>query len=152
MPTLPYDGSSGWSGSDTSRERAEREDAGDVSAMREGQAIAFLAKRGTRGATWKDLAEAHGWHHGQASGVLSRLHKAGVISRLVEVDRRCKVYVLPEYQSGRQTEPHGRRSVVRVAVRERQAQRVYSVLRNNTELDILECRHLTRLILEAVQP
>jgi hypothetical protein len=54
------------------------------------------------------LADICGWHHGQASGALSDLHKAGLIARLVERRNRCSVYVLPEHVGGRATAAHGR--------------------------------------------
>jgi hypothetical protein len=48
--------------------------------------------------------------------VLSDLHKAGRIARLTEERNRCKVYVLPEYVNGRETEPHGGRGRDRLFV------------------------------------
>jgi hypothetical protein len=53
------------------------------------------------GRTWKELADIQSWHHGQASGVLSVLHKEGLIARLIEKRNRCAVYVMPEYVNGR---------------------------------------------------
>jgi hypothetical protein len=47
--------------------------------------------------TWKELGDTHDWHHGQVSGVLSVLHKAGFIARLSETRNRCAVYVSPEF-------------------------------------------------------
>lgn len=66
------------------------------------------------GITWTELARYTGWHHGQASGVLSVLHKAGRIARLTATRDRCAVYVLPCYVNGRETAPHGGRRVARV--------------------------------------
>ena len=43
-------------------------------------------------------------HHGYASSVLSRLHEDGVIERLKATREGCKIYVLPEYVDGRETE------------------------------------------------
>ena len=86
---LPYAGTSGWSGSDTSRTRAVTADAS--------------------GQTWAELGDKLGAHHGTASGVLSVLHKAGRIDRLTERRDRCKVYVLPEFTAGREIEVQGRK-------------------------------------------
>lgn len=116
-PELPYAGTSGWSGSATSRERAERDDQDGTTAGRQARTIEDLSTRWAvdgvidagreQGLTWKELAWLHGWHHGQASGVLSVLHKTGRIARLTERRNRCAVYVLPEYVHGRETAPHG---------------------------------------------
>jgi hypothetical protein len=71
--------------------------------------LAFLAGCGPWGVTWLELAAVLDVHHGSASGVLSVLHKGGRICRLTERRNRCKVYCLPEYVNGRETEPHGRK-------------------------------------------
>lgn len=63
------------------------------------------------GATWSEVAEALGTHHGVASGRLSLLHKAGQISRLSAKRGGSKVYVLPEFVNGRKTEVYGRGAV-----------------------------------------
>lgn len=113
---LPYPESGGgatqgWSGSDTSQERAVRErDEGTV-ALRQRQALEWLGNAEARGLTWRDLADVMGWHHGQASSVLSVLHMDGRIARLAERRNRCHVYVLNEYVNGRDTQPHGGRRV-----------------------------------------
>ena len=50
---LPYGGAanpnSGWSGSETSRSRAERDDADGTTSRRQRQIITMLAMRGTTG-------------------------------------------------------------------------------------------------------
>lgn len=45
-------------------------------------------------------------HHGQASSVLSVLHKEGRLARLTEKRERCAVYVLPEYVGDRAAAPY----------------------------------------------
>ena len=105
---LPYDGSSGFSGSETSRERAERQDATGVTSERQKAVLRALDNAGERGATWKEIGDAFGWHHGQASGVLSGLHKAGLITRITERRQRCQVYVLPFYLADREQAPYKR--------------------------------------------
>lgn len=109
-PETPYAGTSGWSGSDTSRERAQTEDDDGTTHARQARALEFLIRRGVRGATWKELAEATGQHHGQASGVLSVLHKVGRVARLNDRRERCAIYVAPGYVAGRETAEHGRKA------------------------------------------
>lgn len=101
-PELPYAGSSGWSGTDTSRERAERMDSTGKTAKNQELVLALLELQDFRGVTWKDLSSWYDWHHGTASGVLSALHKADKIVRLLDRRDRCRIYVLPEYVRGRQ--------------------------------------------------
>lgn len=101
-PILPYAGTSGWSGSETSRDRAVTEDGDGTTTRRQAQALWFLEQQHRYGATWKELAEWYGWHHGQASGVLSVLHKAGKIERLTLRRMKCAVYVLPDNIMGRE--------------------------------------------------
>lgn len=104
LPSLPYAGTSGYSGTDTSERRARTEDANGITSERQKAVLLHLHNVGTGGATWKELADAHGWHHGQASGALSNLHRGGYIHRLTVVRNRCKVYVHPLHVHGRQTE------------------------------------------------
>jgi hypothetical protein len=112
QPELPYgrgeDANSGYSGTDTSEERARRQDADGTTRQRQQATLGGLAARRAYGLTWKELADSLGVHHGAASGVLSTLHKAGRIARLSERRHGCKVYVLPEYTNGRRTEEQGR--------------------------------------------
>lgn len=109
-PETPYAGTSGWSGSDTSRERAQAEDGDGTTHVRQKRLLTYLAVCGAHGATWKDLSFATSWHHGQASGALSVLHKTGHIARLTERRDRCAVYVLPQFVQGRETAEHGRKA------------------------------------------
>lgn len=110
-PVLPYGGGSGWSGTDTSRDRAEDEDASGKTAERQHTVRVLLREAGERGLTYTELGEATGWHHGQSSSALSTLHKAGVIARLLEKRGRCRIYVHPEYVMGRPTDEQGRSHV-----------------------------------------
>lgn len=113
-PELPYAGTSGWSGTDTSRSRAVTADYSGETLDRQQIVIRFLANAGSLGMTWKDLSDATGWHHGTASGALSVLHRGEKICRLSDKRNRCKIYVLEEYVDGRITEPH--RGSIRGAV------------------------------------
>jgi hypothetical protein len=107
--SLPYNGSSGWSGTDTSKERAEYNDTYGKTQQIQAFVFRWLMWRNEKGATWREIAEASGWHHGSVSGALSVLHKEGRISRLLEKRDRCRVYVLNEYVSGRETDSQGRK-------------------------------------------
>ena len=100
-PITPYAGNSGWSGSETSRERVIRNDADGTTAHNQKTALHWLAENGYHGMTWKDLSDRTGMHHGTSSGVLSVLHKAGIIMRLTDKRNRCAIYVLPENVNGR---------------------------------------------------
>jgi len=114
-PETPYAGTSGWSGSVTSEARAIREDSDGTTTQRQAEVLAYLDQRGWTGATWREVAQEAGWHHGQASGALSVLHKVGKVVRLFgdgspnTVRNGCAVYVLPEYVAGRQPSEHGRK-------------------------------------------
>ena len=108
QPALPYAGTSGWSGSETSRERAERDDYDGTTSARQSKVIFALANEGVFGMTVREVRAKFGWHHGQASGVLSVLHKVGAIDRLVERRDRCAVYVLPQFRLDRDTVSQGR--------------------------------------------
>lgn len=112
LPVLPYGGTSGHAGSDTSRERAERDDRDGTTASRQRQALRALTVARRQGLTWRELGEYLRLHHGQASGVLSGLHKVGLIVRLTERRNRCLVYVMPEYVDDRKVSPYGRHTPV----------------------------------------
>lgn len=99
---------SGHSGSDTSAERAVGEARDGTKSMRETRVLGFLMVLGTDGVTVRELREITGWHHGQASAVLSTLHKAGKIDRLTERRDKCLVYTHPDYTGDRQTTPYHR--------------------------------------------
>ena len=110
-PQLPYEeadgtATAGWSGSDTSHERATREAADGTASARQRRALLHLRRFDSVGVTWRELADMEGWHHGQSSGVLSVLHKTGRIARLKERRQRSQVYVLPQYVGGRETAPY----------------------------------------------
>ena len=102
LPLLPYAGTSGWSGSDASRDRAKSEDGNGTTANRQSIVSAIVFLSASHGTTWKELADELGWHHGQASGVLSVLHKAGRITRLAERRNNCHVYVSAMFVKGRE--------------------------------------------------
>jgi len=105
----PYGGHEPSAGSETSEMRAARDEADGTAARRQRETLSALLDRGTRGLTWFELANREGWHHGQASSVLSVLHKVGRIERLAESRGRSRIYVHPTAVAGRDVEPHGRR-------------------------------------------
>lgn len=108
LPFLPYGGrnrpNSGHAGSETSELRAANEDRVGKTKERQRDTMIHLRIAAETGLTWHELAEHTGWHHGQASGVLSSLHQGHQITRLAEVRNRCKVYVLNEFVGERQIE------------------------------------------------
>ena len=111
-PVLPYQNpvpNSGWSGSETSRDRALRRDVSGKTATLQNRMLVMLAQAGERGVTVHEGRLETGEHHGSVSAALSNLHKAGKIARVDESRDRCKVYVLPDAVGGRRTEPQGRR-------------------------------------------
>jgi hypothetical protein len=107
--SLPYNGSSGWSGTDTSKDRADHADSSGETRDKQQTVKNVLRTRGSHGITWKELADKTGWHHGTASGALSVLHKDGKIARLTMKRDKCRVYVLPEHVYGRETDAQGRK-------------------------------------------
>jgi hypothetical protein len=109
QPSLPYNGSSGWSGSDTSKQRADLADTNGTTKERQSFTFITLFERGYEGITWKELSLHTGWHHGVASGVLSVLHKDERIYRIRESRDRCKVYVHPTFLHGREYDVQGRK-------------------------------------------
>ena len=106
LPVKPYNGTGGWSGSDTSKERAEwMVSSGELSKTQQG-VIRHLSTAKAYGCTWKEIQLPDGnggtMHHGSISGALSNLHKDGRISRLTSKRDGCLVYVLNEWVQGRE--------------------------------------------------
>jgi DNA-binding MarR family transcriptional regulator len=95
---LPYGGKS-QRGSD----QQKKNDESGATTARQATTIQFVRDAGEKGVTSKDLREQFGWHHGQASGAASVLHKAGLIVRLAKTRDHYGVYVVPEHIAGRDT-------------------------------------------------
>ena len=93
QPYVPYAGTAGWSGTDTSKERAMINLRTSREYNNQQKALALLKQVGSQGLTWKELSEQTDMHHGTATGVLSLLHKVGAIIRTTRVRDRCKVYM-----------------------------------------------------------
>jgi len=95
---VPYNGTAGWSGTDTSKQRAIDNINSGRELNNQQLALHLLKKAGLNGLTWKELSTATGWHHGTASGVLSVLHKSRAIIRTIKKRDRCKVYVHQDFK------------------------------------------------------
>lgn len=101
MTELPYAGTTGWSGSDTSKERAVEEAGDGTAGFRQRAVLSLIQACGTHGLTVVDVRNRLDFHHGQASAALTALHKGGRILRLEERRDRCQVYVHPDHQAAR---------------------------------------------------
>lgn len=102
---LTYAGTSGHSGTDTSRDRAARQDNDGTTGRIQRMVQRALSIAGERGMTVAELRHyIKDAHHGQVSSALTNLHRAGKIVRLSEKRDRCKVYVLRGYEAGRREE------------------------------------------------
>ena len=100
---VPYNGTAGWSGTDTSQQRALDNIHSGRELNNQQSALVYLKQAGELGLTWKELAIATGWHHGTASGVLSVLHQSGAVIRLYSARNRCKIYVHQNYKDAYNT-------------------------------------------------
>lgn len=87
------EGSSGHSGSETSKERADRDDASGITSKRDRETLVRLHLANTMGYTCAEFERKFDLSHGQASGSLSRLHRAGLITRLRNKRDGQQVYV-----------------------------------------------------------
>jgi hypothetical protein len=105
LPLTPYAGTSGWKGSEASYARVMLEDSNGTTSLRQRVALKRVWDQEFRGLTWKDLGEIENLHAGQSSGVLSVLHKQGLIVRLKERRNRCSIYVAPPFVKEREVSP-----------------------------------------------
>jgi hypothetical protein len=108
-PYVPYNGTAGWSGTDTSMQRAIDNIYSGREENNQQKALHLLKHMGKLGLTWKELANETGWHHGTASGVLSVLHMSGAIVRTYTRRNRCKVYVHQNFKDEVKVEPYKKR-------------------------------------------
>ena len=106
---VPYNGTAGWSGTDTSMQRAIDNISSGREENNQQKALHLLKHMGKLGLTWKELATETGWHHGTASGVLSVLHMSGAIVRTYTIRNRCKVYVHQNFKDEVKIEPYKKR-------------------------------------------
>jgi hypothetical protein len=105
-PALPYAGTEGYAGSETSKQAALDAVLDGTASKRQRYVLIVAGRARERGITVAELRDAS-LHHGRVSGALSVLHRTGKLARLTETRGRCKVYVLPAYVNGRRTEKHG---------------------------------------------
>jgi hypothetical protein len=106
FPFLPYAGTSGHSGTDTSERMARYLDLAGVTATSQRTVWTSVAMGRENGATVAELRQdLPGLHHGRISGALTVLHRSGLLARLQDTRGRCKIYVLPKYAGERGTEP-----------------------------------------------
>lgn len=90
---LIYGGTTGYvAGSDTSKGRAESEARSGVARKRL-QTVLDALQHQPRGLIWKQLGALLSLHHGQVSGALSTLHKAGEVFQIRERRGNCHPYV-----------------------------------------------------------
>lgn len=108
---LPYAGTTGYSGSDASRDMARDEAESGVAADRQSRVLNAARKAGPVGVTITEFDAKPGEHHGKVSSTFSVLHKAGSLARLTEKRLGNSIYVLPEHVNGRRTATQGRRAV-----------------------------------------
>jgi len=87
-----YNGTAGFVNRDSSRQRAEQEVASGALRLRQRQILAVLEPL-VDGATYATVGGTLGLHHGQSSGALSNLHRAGLVFQLTELRDGCHPYV-----------------------------------------------------------
>jgi hypothetical protein len=105
-PSLPYAGTSGYSGTEASEERARSRDANGRTATLQARVEDYISLGFGIGRTIAEIRDRFPTeHHGSLSGALTALHKAGRIQRLALQRGRCSVYVLPDYVMDRETVP-----------------------------------------------
>ena len=85
--------------SDTSRDRARREDRLGITHKRRTIALTLVNEAGLAGMTWRELADETGLHHGQVSAVLSTLHKAGLLFQLKDRREGSHPYLHGDFRS-----------------------------------------------------
>lgn len=106
LPVRPYKGTGGWSGTDTSKARAEYDVRSGNLNRTQLLVVEALGKAELLGCIVHDIKipkrDGHGYmHHGSVSGALSNLHMRGKIERLEVKRDGCHIYVLPQYVDGR---------------------------------------------------
>jgi hypothetical protein len=106
MAELPYAGTSGWSGSDTSYERAIENDKSGLTSKNQALFMTDLSFAGEAGLTAREWGLMHNFEHQTYSSIPSILHLSEAVVRLTERRGRHQVYVLPNFVRGRATAPH----------------------------------------------
>jgi|TARA_R110000764_G_scaffold1277_5_gene5051 hypothetical protein len=113
LPALAFrDGtSSGFSGTDTSEQRAKLRDLTGATSEVQRAITNSLKLSRLRGRTVGELDEElfELGHHGTISGAVSNLHKKELICRLKDKRNGMKIYVMPYNTAERITEVQGRK-------------------------------------------
>jgi hypothetical protein len=94
----PYNGTGGYVERPTSIARAIDEVADGTLSQRQQAVLQLLNKAGRNGCIWTAIGQQLNLHHGQASGVLSNLHKAGEVFMLRKKIMRCHPYVAKQFR------------------------------------------------------
>jgi hypothetical protein len=106
QPALPYAGTSGWSGSQTSYERVKIVDESGATAKYQKMFLSDLRKAGNEGLTSREWGLMHDLEHQTYSSVPSVLHLGGFVARLTQRRGRHQIYVLLDWVNGRTLAPH----------------------------------------------
>ena len=94
----PYNGTGGYVERPTSIARAVQEVEDGTLSKRQQAVLQLLDNAGKNGCIWQAVGQQLNLHHGQASGVLSNLHKAGEIFMLRKKVMRCHPYVAKQFR------------------------------------------------------
>lgn len=92
-PVTPYNGTGGHVNHPASRDRAIHDVVIGKLAERQQSILRELFSAALRGMTWRELSARLGQHHGNISGALSNLHKAGKVFMLNEKRDGSHVYI-----------------------------------------------------------
>jgi hypothetical protein len=79
--------------SDTSKARAQREDAEGITTKRRREILEHVTQAGAMGIICPEVERITGLHHGQASGALNALHELGLVAQLTEIRNNCHPYI-----------------------------------------------------------
>lgn len=94
----PYNGTGGYVERPTSIARAVQEVEDGTLSKRQQAVLQLLDSAGKNGCIWQAVGQQLNLHHGQASGVLSNLHKAGEVFMLRKKVMRCHPYVAKQFR------------------------------------------------------
>lgn len=94
----PYNGTGGYVERPASIARAVQEVEDGTLSKRQQAVLQLLNNAGKNGSIWKGVGQQLNLHHGQASGVLSNLHKAGEVFMLRKKVQRCHPYVAKQFR------------------------------------------------------
>ena len=94
----PYNGTGGYVERPTSIARAVQEVEDGTLSKRQQAVLQLLHDAGKNGCVWQAVGQQLNLHHGQASGVLSNLHKSGEIFMLRKKVMRCHPYVAKQFR------------------------------------------------------